>query len=107
MSRQQRILAALSPLCVEHLQELRDFGVPPTVQQALTLSMREVTGRPDATWLDARAVWVTGGFSGGLRRFIALLQDYARSPDEAAGREREELPFERHGRVLIDAGYRR
>ena len=40
MSRQQRIQAALSPLCVEHLQELRDFGVPQTVQQALTLSMR-------------------------------------------------------------------
>ena len=90
LPRQQRIRQTTSRLCVEHLQELRDFGTPPAVQEALTLTMRVVTGRTDATWHDARAIWTRGGFTRGLHRFIALVQDYARSPEPAAGQEWED-----------------
>lgn len=85
MSRAERARAALSPLCVEHLQELRDFGVPQTVQTALTLAMRVVTGSPEATWHDAATIWMSGGFAGGLRRFIALMRAYeaGEAPDPA------------------------
>ena len=83
MPQPDRIRAALAPLCVEHLQELRDFGVPPTVRQALDLTMWVVTGDPGASWRDALAIWTTGGFSGGLRVFIALLQDFEPGADRA------------------------
>lgn len=71
--------AALQPLAVEHLQELRDFGAPPVVQRAVALSLWVVTGR-ESTWEDALAMWThPNSFDAGLRHFLELLRGYESS----------------------------